>query len=169
MIDGSIGDFSPQAERVRETARVNTTATYDPEPPGVRAFRISGRAGVVVIRIVPVCHPLSDISGHVAQTVRAVTVGGLGTYIGGSFWSAFGSIADRHDRVAAIWIIVSPRIQSSISSPGGLFPLGLCRKTLACPLAVLFRLFPVNADHRLVGTTKCCPDSALFQITRFMY
>src|SRR6185436_9393211 len=129
---------TPQHRRViHPTASPYASSSAVRRTTGVRRWRFR-----IVVALVPVLDPLPDIAGQIHDAIWTGTIGEfahdrrstvLATIIRSTFWSC-----------------ITPWKQACVDASSCLFPLSLCRQTLAGPSRVLVCVLPGYAGHRVV-------------------
>ena len=109
----------------------------------VRTLRISIRRMLIVFSVVPVRDPLSDIAGHILDTVRRVAAGHGAHRVQGLLVLPF-SIKVRALRRR--WFI-PPRVDTAIGPTSCLLPFCFRRQALLRPCALSLGVVPGHLHH----------------------
>ena len=132
-----------RAQRAR--AAVPRSATNPFVPTRWRSSRISRRAGSIIVMVIPVTDPFPDIPCHVIEPIGTLAL------FEGSHWRQGSMIVRPCLPIICVtgcrWL-VAPRIEAAIRPARRLFPLRLCRQTLAGPFTVRRRIRPIHIRNR---------------------
>ena len=121
---------------------IPTAAANNPGGAGRRTPWVRQRSRGVVVPVVPICHPLAYVSGHVIDTIGAVVIG-KGCALAG---------IPAQIVVICLFVrfIITPRIEEPVRPAGGLFSFRFGWQTFADIGTVIRGILPGDPDHRIV-------------------
>ena len=122
----------------------NTAATNYPVTAGIRSCRVLSTTGIVVT--IPVPAPLPYITAHV---VKPQGIGLLFSYLMGLADRAAAAVHKVPSHLvycvaAAVLILPTAVCNSSLASPGGIFPFRICREPVAVCIKITGYRFPIS-------------------------
>ena len=110
-------------------------------------MRIARRPLLIIVRVVPISHPLPDVALEILHALNA------GSLRMASHRFESGAVAPLIQVVGlgASRFAIAPWKAQSRCPARGAFPFGFCGQTPAGPRAVRLRVDPIHIDDRMVG------------------